>query len=104
VRESHDFARHEARLLGSAPAALSATATTVSPASTVRKDAAPETSPETSRETALSLSFTEVLLRTSWRDRSLSAVSQAGLVNNLNDGLAWGLFPLFFAAGGLGVA
>ncbi len=31
-------------------------------------------------------------------------VSQAGLVNNLNDGLAWGVFPLFFAAGGLSIA
>ena len=38
---------------------------------------------------------------TSWRDKRLFAASQAGLVNNLNDGLAWGLFPLFFAAGGL---
>ena len=34
----------------------------------------------------------------------LSSASQAGLVNNLNDGVAWGLFPLFFAAAGLGVA
>jgi MFS family permease len=31
-------------------------------------------------------------------DRNLSTISQAGLVNNLNDGMAWGLFPLFFAA------
>ena len=35
---------------------------------------------------------------------SLSAVSQAGLVNNLNDGLAWGIFPLYFAHAGLSVA
>src|SRR6185295_980864 len=40
----------------------------------------------------------EVFLRTSFTDRELSSVSQAGLVNNLNDGMAWGLFPLFFAA------
>ena len=39
--------------------------------------------------------------RVSFTDRNLSSVSQAGLVNNLNDGLAWGLFPLFFAAAGL---
>ena len=45
-----------------------------------------------------------VFLRTSFTDRNLSSVSQAGLVNNLNDGAAWGLFPLYFAAGGLGVA
>ena len=37
----------------------------------------------------------------SWRDPGLGAASQAGLVNNLNDGVAWGLFPLFFAAAGL---
>ena len=42
-----------------------------------------------------------VFLRTSFTDRTLSSVSQAGLVNNLNDGLAWGLLPLFFAAAGL---
>jgi MFS family permease len=46
----------------------------------------------------------EIFARASWRDPALSSASQAGLVNNLNDGLAWGLFPLFFAAAGLGVA
>lgn len=47
--------------------------------------------------------FAEVFARTSWRDRDLFAASQAGLVNNLNDGMSWGLFPLFFAARGLGL-
>ncbi|HSL00805.1 MAG TPA: MFS transporter [Rubrobacteraceae bacterium] len=42
-----------------------------------------------------------VFVRTSFTDRNLSSVSQAGLVNNLNDGMAWGLLPLFFAASGL---
>jgi MFS family permease len=37
-------------------------------------------------------------MRTSFTDRDLSSVSQAGMVNNLNDGMAWGLFPLVFAA------
>jgi MFS family permease len=46
-------------------------------------------------------SFSRTLLVTSWKNRTLFSVSQAGLVNNLNDGLAWGLFPLFFAAGGI---
>jgi MFS family permease len=46
-------------------------------------------------------SFREIFALTSWRDRRLFAACQAGLVNNLNDGMAWGLFPLFFAAGGL---
>ncbi len=39
----------------------------------------------------------EVFWRTTLRDRNLSAASQAGLVNNLNDGMAWGLLPLFYA-------
>jgi MFS family permease len=43
----------------------------------------------------------DVFVRTSFTDRELSSVSQAGLVNNLNDGMAWGLFPLFFAAAGM---
>src|SRR5215813_15408449 len=42
-----------------------------------------------------SLSFGEVFLRTSLTNRSLFAASQAGLVNNLNDGMSWGIFPLF---------
>ena len=48
-------------------------------------------------------SFGAVFVRTTWRDPSLSAVSQAGLVNNAVDGLAWGLLPLLFAAEGLSV-
>ncbi len=39
--------------------------------------------------------------RTTLTDRNLSSVSQAGLVNNLNDGMVWGLFPLVFAAASL---
>jgi MFS family permease len=46
----------------------------------------------------------QVLVRTSLREPALSACSQAGLVNNLNDGLAWGLLPLLFVRGGLPVA
>ncbi|MGH2379638.1 MAG: MFS transporter [Candidatus Limnocylindria bacterium] len=45
-----------------------------------------------------------VLVDTSVRERALSAACQAGLVNNLNDGMAWGLLPLYFAATGLSVA
>ena len=47
--------------------------------------------------------FGAVFARTSWRDPSLSAVSQAGLVNNAVDGLAWGILPLLFASEGLSV-
>jgi MFS family permease len=81
VRESHDHARHEARLLNQAPAARSD--------DTVTRAKPP--------------SFGQILLITSWKDRALFAASQAGLVNNLNDGMAWGLFPLFFASAGLSV-
>ena len=77
VRESHSHARLEARQ--AAPAASSG---------------AIQHQP----------SFRDVFWLTTWKDRALSAVSQAGLVNNLNDGMAWGLFPLFFAAAQLGVA
>jgi MFS family permease len=49
------------------------------------------------------LSTGEVVVRTSLREPALSACSQAGLVNNLNDGLAWGLLPLLFVRGGLPV-
>ncbi len=51
-----------------------------------------------------SLTQKEIVARTSWKDPDLSAVSQAGLVNNLNDGMAWGLFPLVFAAAGMDLA
>jgi len=47
--------------------------------------------------------FGEVFAHTTWRDPSLSAASQAGLVNNAVDGLAWGILPLLFAAEGLSV-
>ena len=45
----------------------------------------------------------QIFVLTSFREKALSSASQAGLVNNLNDGLAWGLFPIFFAAAGLSV-
>jgi MFS family permease len=50
------------------------------------------------------LSQREIFRRTSLTDRNLSSVSQAGLINNLNDGMAWGLFPLVFAAAGMSIA
>jgi MFS family permease len=46
----------------------------------------------------------EVFALTTYREPALSACSQAGLVNNLNDGMAWGLLPLFFAREGLSIA
>jgi MFS family permease len=75
VRETHDYARHEA-----AHHAM------------------------TNNELRGELSTGEVFMLTSFRERALSACSQAGLVNNLNDGLAWGVFPIYFASAGLSVA
>jgi MFS family permease len=53
------------------------------------------------RASAQAVSPREVFWRTTWTDRNLSSISQAGLVNNLNDGMVWGLFPSFFAAANL---
>src|SRR5262249_4251257 len=75
VRETHGHARHESSMLNGTAAPV-----------------------------ADQPSFGQIFLLTSWKDRALFSASQAGMVNNLNDGLAWGLFPLFFAAAGLNVA
>src|SRR5260221_9013539 len=88
VRESHGHARQEAALLAAATEQREGSAEQVQ-----RSDQRPATP-----------SFKEIFLLTSWKNRTLFGVSQAGLVNNLNDGLAWGVFPLFFAAGGLSIA
>lgn len=63
--------------------------------------AAHEASTATSPPEALS--NTTIFQLTTWKDKNLSSATQAGFVNNLNDGLAWGLFPLIFAAAGLGL-
>ncbi|MEV4709333.1 MFS transporter [Actinoplanes sp. NPDC049316] len=52
---------------------------------------------------AAAMATREVVAVTSWREPALSSASQAGMVNNLNDGLAWGLFPVLFATAGLGL-
>jgi MFS family permease len=49
------------------------------------------------------LTFWQIFRRASFADRNVFAASQAGLVNNLNDGMSWGIFPLFFAAYGLSI-
>lgn len=53
---------------------------------------------------APALSFAEILWRTNWRNRTLFAVSQAVMVNNLNDGVIWGLLPILLTTAGLPVA
>jgi MFS family permease len=50
------------------------------------------------RSTTRPQSFRSVFARTTWGDRTLFGACQAGLVNNLNDGMSWGILPLFFAA------
>jgi MFS family permease len=75
VRETRDHARHEAANHG-----------------------------QTADGLAGDLSTGDIFKLTSFKEKALSSCSQAGMVNNLNDGLAWGLFPLYFAAAGLSVA
>jgi MFS family permease len=55
------------------------------------------------RKPAEPIGFWKIFALTSYGDRNLFAACQAGLVNNLNDGMSWGIFPLFFASFGLGV-
>lgn len=69
-----------------------------------------ETRPHAERETAEhpvspgeATGLGTLLRRSLWKDPGLFSVSQAGFVNNLNDGLAWGIFPLLFAASGMGL-
>jgi MFS family permease len=57
-----------------------------------------------SRGTASMPSQRAIFWQTSVRDPNLSSISQAGLVNNLNDGMAWGLFPFVFAGAGMSLA
>ena len=74
--------------------------------SSARPAITPGTRPATTstRTATRTLTGRQIFTRTSFRDRALSAASQAGLVNNLNDGLAWGLFPILFATSGLDLA
>jgi MFS family permease len=60
--------------------------------------------PQAGGENRASLSFAEILLLASWKDRALFAASQAGLVTNLKDGMMWGLMALFLAGAGLPLA
>ena len=91
--------------LGVAYAALGVGLSTLAVRET-RGHAEAEASAHVSRDEQLHATLTqrEIFTQTSFREPALSAASQAGMVNNLNDGLAWGLFPLLFAASGLSVA
>ncbi len=54
-------------------------------------------------QAAETVDFWEIFRRASFGDRNLFAASQAGLVNNLNDGMSWGILPLFFTSYGLSI-
>ena len=101
VKETHGHARHEALKHPSSSQS--------SPPGQPGKDQA-ERALEGERQeqkqkhiTPDNPSALQVFKLTSWQDRRLFAVSQAGLVNNLNDGLVWGLLPLYLARFGLSV-
>ncbi len=65
-----------------------------------RHEAASHVAPE---HLAGHLTTRQIASLTSFRERALSAACQAGMVNNLNDGVAWGLFPILFTRHGLTV-
>lgn len=50
------------------------------------------------------LSFKEIFVQTSWKNRTLLVISQAGLINNLIFGVTWGLFTLYFASFAIGIS
>ena len=77
VRETHDHARTEAKMTG--------------------------VESGRGKNGAQGPSFAQVLVLTSWKNRTLFAASQAGMVNNLNDGVVWGLVPIFLAGAGLSI-
>ena len=97
--------RPEPFLLGLAYAALGLSLSTLFVRET-RHHVAHEAADHTSNDDELHHELTtgQIFTLTSFREKALSASSQAGLVNNLNDGLAWGLFPIYFANTGLSVA
>ena len=69
----------------------------------VHHEAAKIASTDNNHRYGTTLTTREVFRVTSFTDRALSSCSQAGLVNNLNDGLAWGLFPILFASTGMSI-
>jgi MFS family permease len=66
-----------------------------------RGHAALEASAHRASEPIARPSTARVFADTSWRNRTLFSASQAGLVNNLNDGMSWGVFPLLFVTNGV---
>jgi MFS family permease len=46
----------------------------------------------------------KIFWETTWANKNLGSVTQAGLINNLNDALTWGLFPILLASKGFSIA
>ncbi len=101
---AHAGLRPEPFFLGAAYAALGLGLSVLSVRET-RDHARAEASHHEAQDSAeTGLSTAQIARRTSFTDKALSTASHAGMVNNLNDALAWGIFPLLFAAHGLSVA
>lgn len=101
VRETHAHARHEAQQVSlGAKEHPSRPFGSLRPASGT-PEGAKETGTPKSEGRGAEMSFAQILFLTSWKDRALFATSQAGMINNLNDGLVWGLLPIFLAGAGL---
>lgn len=66
------------------------------------KDTLPHVAKET--ETSSVNRLKDIFWDTTWKNRNLGSVTQAGLINNLNDGMAWGIFPILLAAKGFTLA
>ncbi|CAN5800996.1 MFS transporter [soil metagenome] len=101
VIAAHNGLRPEPFYLGIAYAALGLGVSALFVRET-RGHAQHESTNTTTTATA-TMTTREVFALATYREPALSAVSQAGMVNNINDGLAWGLFPILFASHGLSV-
>jgi MFS family permease len=66
-------------------------------------EAALHHNPDASAATGRTQPMGSIFKLASWKDRNLFSCCQAGLLNNLNDGMSWGIYPLFFASFGIGV-
>jgi MFS family permease len=67
----------------------------------IKEDASQSTKDDTNTN---ELGFKEVFIQTSWKNRTLLSISQAGLINNLIFGVTWGLFTLYFASFAIGIS
>jgi MFS family permease len=103
---AHAGLRPEPFLLGAAYAALALGLSTLAVRETHDHARAEGAEHDLEEESGRQSGFTtgRIAWTTSVRDRTLSSACQAGMVNNANDALAWGVFPLLFAAHGLPVA